>query len=53
MRCMLDGDGESEPNMDQVIQLTVEVCKEDVLDLMVHKLPTLGWDVRFKLILKR
>ncbi|XP_028796322.1 calcium-binding protein 39 isoform X2 [Neltuma alba] len=50
MRCMLSGDGESEPNMDQVTQLVDEVCKEDVIDLLIHKLPTLGWEARKDLV---
>ncbi|XP_054787367.1 uncharacterized protein LOC129293430 isoform X1 [Prosopis cineraria] len=50
MRCMLSGDGESEPNMDQVTQLADEVCKEDVVDLLIHKLPTLGWEARKDLV---
>ena len=45
MRCMLCGDGEVESNTDQVSQLALEVCKEDVLALMIHKLPNLGWEV--------
>lgn len=45
MRCMLCGDGEVEPNLDQVSQLVLEVCKEDVLALVIHKLPNLGWEV--------
>ncbi|KAJ0034293.1 hypothetical protein Pint_24964 [Pistacia integerrima] len=48
MRCMLSGDGEVEPNMDQVSQLATEVCKEDVLTLLIHKLPILGWEVSKK-----
>lgn len=51
MRCMLSGDGESEPNMDQVSQLVEELCKEDVVALLIYKLPILGWEVRFKLLL--
>lgn len=47
MRCMLSGDGEVEPNADQVLQLATEVCKEDVLILLVHKLPILGWEVSY------
>jgi hypothetical protein len=47
MRCMLCGDGEAEPNMDQVRQLVQEICKEDIIALLVHKLPTLGWEVSF------
>ncbi|MED6133387.1 hypothetical protein PIB30_027812 [Stylosanthes scabra] len=50
MRTMLSGDGESEPNMDQVSQLVEELCKEDVLTLIVHKLPTLGWEARKDLV---
>lgn len=45
MRVMLSGDGEVEPNADQVSQLTVEICKEDVLALIFHQLPVLGWEV--------
>ncbi|KAF2311042.1 hypothetical protein GH714_019266 [Hevea brasiliensis] len=41
---MLCGDGEVEPNIDQVSQLVLEVCKEDVLALVIHKLPNLGWE---------
>ncbi|KAJ0092901.1 hypothetical protein Patl1_25502 [Pistacia atlantica] len=50
MRCMLSGDGEVEPNMDQVSQLATEVCKEDVLTLLIHKLPILGWEARKDLV---
>ncbi|GLT42052.1 hypothetical protein SLA2020_160740 [Shorea laevis] len=50
MRCMLCGDGEVEPNLDQVLQLAVEICKEDVLDLLINKLPTLGWEARKDLV---
>ncbi|KAH9765423.1 protein mo25 [Citrus sinensis] len=50
MRCMLSGDGEVEPNADQVLQLATEVCKEDVLILLVHKLPILGWEARKDLV---
>lgn len=48
MRTMISGDGESEPNLDQVSQLVEEICKEDVLTLLIHKLPILGWEVRFR-----
>lgn len=47
MRCMLCGDGEAEPNMDQITQLVQEICKEDIIALLIHKLPTLGWEVSF------
>lgn len=50
MRTMLSGDGESEPNLDQVSQLVEEICKEDVLTLLIHKLPILGWEVRLSSI---
>ena len=47
MRCMLVGDGETEANTEQVSQLVFEICKEDVLALLVHKLPILGWEVSY------
>uniref|UniRef100_A0A6N2KNU6 Uncharacterized protein n=1 Tax=Salix viminalis TaxID=40686 RepID=A0A6N2KNU6_SALVM len=47
---MLCGDGEVEPTMDQVLQLPLEVFKEDVLALMILKLPYLGWEARKDLI---
>ncbi|KAL5150862.1 Calcium-binding protein 39 [Glycine soja] len=50
MRTMLSGDGESEPNLDQVSQLVEEICKEDVLTLLIHKLPILGWEARKDLV---
>ncbi|XP_047338752.1 calcium-binding protein 39 [Impatiens glandulifera] len=50
MRIMLSGDGEIEPNMDQVSQLALEICKEDVLTLFVQELPTLGWEARKDLV---
>lgn len=50
MRVMLCGDGEVEPNMDQVSQLALEICKEDVLALFIHKLPFLGWEARKDLV---
>ncbi|KAF5738657.1 calcium-binding protein 39-like [Tripterygium wilfordii] len=50
MRCMLCGDGEVEPNVEQVSQLAIEFCKEDVLALLVHKLPILGWEARKDLV---
>lgn len=45
MRIMLLGDGDIEPNADQVSQLAVEVCNEGVIALFVHELPILGWEV--------
>lgn len=45
MKHMLLGEGDAEPNPEQVAQLTVEACKDDFLELLVQKLPTLGWDV--------
>ncbi|WCJ23617.1 Mo25 family protein [Euphorbia peplus] len=50
VRCMLCGDTEVEPNPDQVSQLVLEVCKEDVISLMIHKLPNLGWEARKDLV---
>uniref|UniRef100_A0A7N0V5E1 Calcium-binding protein 39-like n=1 Tax=Kalanchoe fedtschenkoi TaxID=63787 RepID=A0A7N0V5E1_KALFE len=50
MKAMLSGDGEVEPNPDQVSQLTLEICKEDVLALLVHKMPVLGWEARKDLV---
>uniref|UniRef100_A0A5B7BS89 Putative calcium-binding protein 39 isoform X1 n=1 Tax=Davidia involucrata TaxID=16924 RepID=A0A5B7BS89_DAVIN len=50
MKLMLSGDGEVEPNVDQVLQLTLEICKEDVIALFIHKLPILGWEVRKDLV---
>ena len=47
MKFMLSGDGETEPNMEQVSQLTLEICKEDVLALLIHKLFILGWEVSY------
>ncbi|KAJ6319181.1 hypothetical protein OIU76_014498 [Salix suchowensis] len=50
LRCMLCGDGEVELTMDQVLRLALEVCKEDVLALMILKLPYLGWEARKDLV---
>lgn len=50
MRCMLLGDAEVEPNVDQALQLTQEICKECVIDLLIHKLPVLGWEARKDLV---
>ncbi|KAL2524216.1 Mo25 family protein [Abeliophyllum distichum] len=44
MRTMLLGDVEVEPNMDQVSQLTLEICNEDVISLFIHNLSILGWE---------
>jgi calcium binding protein 39 len=43
---MLSGDGEIEPSQDQVLQITLEICKQDVLALFIQNLPSLGWGVR-------
>ncbi|GMH20020.1 hypothetical protein Nepgr_021861 [Nepenthes gracilis] len=50
MRFMLCGDGESEPNSEQVLQLTLEICKEDVIALLIHKLHIYGWQARKDLV---
>lgn len=47
MRCMLIGDAEVEPIAEQVSQLTQEICNECVIDLLIHKLPVLGWEVSY------
>ncbi|KAL3812738.1 hypothetical protein ACJIZ3_014006 [Penstemon smallii] len=46
MKTMLSGDGEVEPSADQITQLTLEICNEDVISLLIHKLPILGWETR-------
>jgi calcium binding protein 39 len=45
LRQTLSGDGEVEPNQEQVLQIALEICKEDVLSLFVQNLPSLGWEV--------
>ncbi|PIA44744.1 hypothetical protein AQUCO_01700381v1 [Aquilegia coerulea] len=50
MRQMLSGDGEVEPNTENVSQFAIEICKEDVLGLFIHKLHVLGWEARKDLV---
>ncbi|XP_056175667.1 uncharacterized protein LOC115693259 isoform X4 [Syzygium oleosum] len=50
MRCMIAGDGEVEPNVDQISQLASEICKEDVIALIIHNLHILGWEARKDLV---
>lgn len=50
MRVMLSGDGEVEPNADQVSQLAVEICNEGVIALFIHRLHILGWEARKNLV---
>ncbi|CAM0873572.1 unnamed protein product [Alopecurus aequalis] len=50
LRQVLSGDGEAEPNQEQVLQIALEICKEDVLSLFVQNLPSLGWGVRKDLV---
>ncbi|XP_010228597.1 putative MO25-like protein At5g47540 isoform X2 [Brachypodium distachyon] len=50
LRQLLSGDGEAEPNQEQVVQITVEICNEDVLPVFVQNLPSLGWGVRKDLV---
>nr|XP_043627218.1 calcium-binding protein 39 [Erigeron canadensis] len=50
MKVILLGDGEVEPNTDQILQLTIEICKEDVIGLFFHKLSILGWEARKDLV---
>ncbi|XP_074320989.1 uncharacterized protein LOC141657604 [Silene latifolia] len=51
MKIMLCGDGESEPNTDQILQLTIEICNDDVIPLLIHKLLIFGWQARKDLVL--
>lgn len=51
MRTMLLGDDEAEPNPDQISQLALQICDEDVIPLFIHKLPILGWETRKVLVL--
>ncbi|KAH7666938.1 Mo25-like protein [Dioscorea alata] len=46
MKQLLSGNGEAELDPNQVSQVAVEVCKDDLLSLFVLKLPTLGWQAR-------
>ncbi|KAL0434508.1 UNVERIFIED_CONTAM: Calcium-binding protein 39 [Sesamum latifolium] len=46
MRVMLTGDGEAEPNADQISQLTLEICNQDAIPLFFNNLPILGWETR-------
>ncbi|PUZ41016.1 hypothetical protein GQ55_9G469400 [Panicum hallii var. hallii] len=50
LRLLISGDGEVEPNQEQVLQITIEICKEDVISLLVQNLPSLGWTVRKDLV---
>ncbi|EPS69534.1 hypothetical protein M569_05231, partial [Genlisea aurea] len=50
IRFMLSGDGEIEPSPDLIAQLTVEVCSEDLISLLIHKLPILGWETRKNIV---
>ncbi|KAL6838266.1 hypothetical protein ACP4OV_031938 [Aristida adscensionis] len=50
LRLLVSGDGEVEPNEDQVLQITLEICKEDVISLFIQNLPSLGWGVRKDLV---
>lgn len=50
MRQMLLGENETEPNSEQIQQLATEACKEDLLELLVQKLPILGWEGRKDLV---
>uniref|UniRef100_A0A0A9DDQ7 Protein Mo25 n=1 Tax=Arundo donax TaxID=35708 RepID=A0A0A9DDQ7_ARUDO len=50
LRHTLLGDGEVEPNQEQVLQIALEICKEGVLSLFVQNLPSLGWEGRKDLV---
>lgn len=51
MRQMLSGDGELEANPEHASQLIIEICKEDILSLFIHKLPMLSWEVSYYIFL--
>ncbi|KAH9621384.1 hypothetical protein KSS87_007198 [Heliosperma pusillum] len=51
IKVILCGDGEAEPSPDQILQLTIEICKDDVIPLLVHKLLIFGWQARKDLAL--
>ncbi|XP_066387920.1 putative MO25-like protein At4g17270 [Miscanthus floridulus] len=51
LRLLIFGDGGVEPNQEQALQITLEICKEDVISLIVQNLPSLGWGVRKDLVL--
>ncbi|XP_078435741.1 mo25 family protein [Wolffia australiana] len=46
MRHFLSGDGDLEPNQEQISQFVQEICKEDILSLFAFKLPVISWDAR-------
>ncbi|KAL6841792.1 hypothetical protein ACP4OV_028304 [Aristida adscensionis] len=50
LRQTLSGDGEVEPNEEQVLQIALEICKEGALSLFVQNLPSLGWEGRKDLV---
>ncbi|KAF6147379.1 hypothetical protein GIB67_003277 [Kingdonia uniflora] len=50
MRQMLSEGVEVEPNAEHVSQLTSEFYKEDVLSLLIHKVPILGWEAKKDLV---
>ncbi|KAH7666934.1 Armadillo-like helical-containing protein [Dioscorea alata] len=50
MKQLLSGNGEAELDPNQVSQVAVEVCKDDLLSLFVLKLPTLGWQRNRQLV---
>lgn len=43
---MLLGDAETEPNLEQTSQIVLEACRDDILEILVQKLPLLSWDAR-------
>ncbi|KAL3648922.1 hypothetical protein CASFOL_005325 [Castilleja foliolosa] len=50
MRTMLSGDGETEPSADQIAQMTLAISDDDVISLLFHKLPILGWETRKNIV---
>ncbi|XP_051152874.1 putative MO25-like protein At5g47540 [Andrographis paniculata] len=51
MKTMLIGDGEAEPSPEQISQLTLGICNEDVIPLFFQNLPFLGWETRKNLVI--
>ncbi|KAI4364405.1 hypothetical protein MLD38_020501 [Melastoma candidum] len=50
MRSMLSGDADVEATADQNPQLALEMCKEDIIPLIIHNLHILGWEARKDLV---
>ncbi|XP_073397022.1 uncharacterized protein [Physcomitrium patens] len=46
MKDLLLGDSDTEPNAEVVAEVIQEICKIDVLELIVQKIPTMDWEAR-------